>query len=71
MEIANGEENGWKFRVYLDAPQWIAEVISPDGEKQEKKWNWAFEPRCGPDVLDVAIAEEKLNEMLPPMEIDE
>jgi len=64
MELANGIEDGIKYKVYLSAPNWIAEVICPDGQIISESWQWAHEPICGPDVYDTGKAEEILDKLI-------
>ena len=66
MDLAKGKEGGIEYRVYLDAPNWIAEVSNGYNTLTES-WHWAFEPRCGIDVQDRATAEDVLDKLIKRM----
>jgi hypothetical protein len=54
MEYANGKEtDGIVYRVYLEAPDYVAEVTHPDGRSLTERWRWMAELRFGPDYEDV------------------
>lgn len=68
MELANGKEpDGIAYRVYLEPPNWIAEVTAPDGTKLIESWHWAYPPKAGADVADYAHTEEALERLIVKM----
>lgn len=65
MEIANGTEaDGVRYRVYLAAPNWIAEAHHPDGRRMSESWRWICEPVFGPDAADLARGDEVLTKLI-------
>ena len=65
MELANGSEpDGIKYRVHLEAPQWVVTVTHPNGRVLSERFNWAWEPRAGPDVADVSRAEQIMDRLI-------
>lgn len=65
MEIANGTEpDGIKYRVFLAAPNWVAQVTHPDGRFAMESWLWAAEPRAGVDMRDIAELEDVLERLI-------
>jgi len=65
MEICNAIEGNVQYRVYLNAPKWLAEVKNTKtGESKMESWEWAFEPRCGPDCIDINKAESVLDKLI-------
>jgi hypothetical protein len=70
MELANGvEEDGIRYRVFLAASCWVAEVTATNGKKLTEKWRWFFEPKCGPDLSDVQEAELVLDRLISSLRI--
>lgn len=64
MELANGTEDGLKYRVYYSDPNWIAELTTPDGAVITESWHANWEPIFGPDIADVAQCEAVLENLI-------
>lgn len=68
MELANDEEkDGIKYRVYLKMPDWVVEIIHPDGRRLEECFRVGYEPRFGPDGADISRAEEIMEKLITQM----
>ena len=65
LEIANGtEKDGIRYRCWYESPNWVVEVESSKGGRKRDFWYRAFEPTFGPDVVDVAEMEKRLEQMI-------
>ena len=72
VEIANGKESdGISYRAHLDAPDWVITVTHPDGRVLTERFHWTFEPRCGPDVADMAQAENIMERLITALRTNE
>jgi hypothetical protein len=64
-EVANGvEDDGIKYRVQVESPEYVVTVTHPDGRELIERYHWIFEPRFGPDVADVARGEEIMDRLI-------
>jgi hypothetical protein len=64
-ELANGlEPDGIKYRVHLEAPEYVVTVTHPDGRVLVERYHWTWEPRLGPDIADVATGEEIVERLI-------
>lgn len=66
VEIANGEEpDGIAYRCHMEGDNWVVTITQPDGSTFIKKFGWSHDPVCGgPDVADVAKAEEIMERLV-------
>ena len=64
-EYANGKEpDGIAYRVYLEPPDYVAEVSHPDGRRLTERWRWIANPIFGPDYEDKQRGEETLDRLI-------
>lgn len=63
MEMARGEENGIKYKVELVGEMWVA-TVEKNGRVEKEEWRHASQPTCGPDVVDVNIANKILSKLI-------
>lgn len=65
MKIADGTEaDGIKYTCQLVGEQWKITVTHPNGKQLTEGFPWTYPPVAGPDVADVATAENIMDRLI-------